>query len=62
MGVVTSINVKNTFIRFCDFCAKTEVDAHTLIAAPHGQHICDECVYVCKEIVDERRKDQSNDR
>lgn len=62
MGVVTSINVKNTFVRFCDFCAATEADVHTLIAAPHGQHICDDCVDICKEIVDERRKETTNDR
>ncbi len=37
----------------CSFCGKTEDQVHKLIAGPDGAFICDECVEICSEIIDE---------
>ena len=37
----------------CSFCGKTEEQVRKLIAGPSGTHICDECVEICAEIIDE---------
>lgn len=37
----------------CSFCNKTQAQAHKLIAGPNGIYICDECVEVCAEIIEE---------
>lgn len=37
----------------CSFCNKTRDQVKKLIAGPHGAYICDECVQVCSEIIDE---------
>ena len=36
----------------CSFCGKTLEQVRKLIAAP-GVYICDECVDLCNEILDE---------
>ncbi len=36
----------------CSWCAKTPSEVKTMIAGP-GVYICDECVDLCKAIVDE---------
>ena len=38
--------------KLCSFCGKTAETARRLIAGP-GVYICDECVVVCKKILDE---------
>jgi ATP-dependent Clp protease ATP-binding subunit ClpX len=38
--------------KVCSFCGKSADIARRLIAGP-GVYICDECVYVCKKILDE---------
>ena len=37
----------------CSFCGKTEDQVRKLIAGPSGTYICDECVEICAEIIDE---------
>ncbi len=37
----------------CLFCGKTHSQVRKLIAGPNGAYICDECVEVCSEIIDE---------
>ena len=45
----------------CSFCGKTQKQVSQLIAGP-GVYICDECVELCNEIIDERMADAaSND-
>jgi len=37
----------------CSFCNKTDDQVRKLIAGPDGAYICDECVEICLEIVEE---------
>ena len=37
----------------CSFCNKTENQVRKLVAGPAGVHICDECIDVCVDILDE---------
>jgi ATP-dependent Clp protease ATP-binding subunit ClpX len=37
----------------CSFCGRTENQVNLLIPAPSGAFICDSCVEVCSELVDE---------
>ena len=37
----------------CSFCGRTEEQVHKLIAGPEGAYICDECIGICSEIIDE---------
>lgn len=37
----------------CSFCNKTQAQVRKLIAGPNGTYICDECVDVCAEILEE---------
>ena len=37
----------------CSFCGKTQSQVQKLIAGPNGAYICDECIEVCAEIIDE---------
>ncbi|MFR5582625.1 MAG: ATP-dependent Clp protease ATP-binding subunit ClpX [[Clostridium] scindens] len=37
----------------CSFCNKTQNQVRKLIAGPNGAYICDECIDVCAEIIDE---------
>lgn len=37
----------------CSFCNKTQAQANKLISGPNGIYICDECVEVCAEIIEE---------
>lgn len=43
---------RNNRMKVCSFCGKTADIARRLIAGP-GVYICDDCVYVCKKILDE---------
>ena len=38
----------------CSFCGKTEDQVRKLIAGPGGAYICDECIGICSEIIDEQ--------
>ena len=37
----------------CSFCNKSQNQVRKLIAGPNGAYICDECVDVCSEIIEE---------
>ena len=37
----------------CSFCNRTQAQVRKLIAGPEGVYICDECVDVCAEIIEE---------
>lgn len=37
----------------CSFCGKSQDQVHKLIAGPNGAYICDECVEICAEIIEE---------
>ena len=37
----------------CSFCGRTEQQVRKLIAGPNGVYICDECVDLCDEILEE---------
>lgn len=37
----------------CSFCGKSEDQVKKLIAGPDGAYICDECIEICAEIMDE---------
>ena len=37
----------------CSFCHKTEDQVRKLIAGPDGAYICDECIGICSEIMEE---------
>ncbi|MBQ4177643.1 MAG: ATP-dependent Clp protease ATP-binding subunit ClpX, partial [Lachnospiraceae bacterium] len=42
----------------CSFCNKTEDQVRKLIAGPGGVYICDECIDVCSEIMEEELADE----
>ncbi|HAW70689.1 MAG TPA: ATP-dependent Clp protease ATP-binding subunit ClpX, partial [Firmicutes bacterium] len=42
----------------CSFCAKAQDQVKKLIAGP-GVYICDECIELCNEIIDEDVNEQS---
>ena len=37
----------------CSFCGKTEKQVKKLVAGPKGVFICDECIEICSDIIDE---------
>lgn len=37
----------------CSFCNKTQSQVRKLIAGPNGAYICDECIEICAEIIEE---------
>lgn len=45
----------------CSFCGKTEDEVHKLIAGPDGVYICDECIGICADILDEEFGPQPKD-
>ena len=42
----------------CSFCNKTQDQVRKLIAGPAGVYICDECVEICADIVEEEYEDE----
>ena len=46
---------KNDFLK-CSFCSKSQPQVKKLIAGP-GVYICDECIDLCNEIIDEELKE-----
>lgn len=45
----------------CSFCNKTQDQVRKLIAGPNGTYICDECVGVCRDILDEEFLNEEED-
>lgn len=39
----------------CSFCGKTADQVRKLISSPSGAYICDECIDICSDIIDEER-------
>ena len=37
----------------CSFCNKTQGQVRKLIAGPAGVYICDECIDICADILEE---------
>ena len=42
----------------CSFCGKTQDQVRKLIAGPNGAYICDECVDICAEIIEEENLEE----
>ena len=42
----------------CSFCNKTQDQVKKLIAGPAGVYICDECVDICADIIEEEFEDE----
>jgi ATP-dependent Clp protease ATP-binding subunit ClpX len=43
----------------CSFCGKSQQQVRKLIAGPNGAFICDECIDICSEIIEEELVDGS---
>ncbi len=46
----------------CSFCGKTQEQARKLIAGPNGAYICDDCIEICAEIIDDEFAEMEQDR
>ena len=46
-------------IRRCSFCNRTENMVNRLISGPEGIYICDECVAICMDILEESERDEN---
>jgi len=47
-------NTGKTRVQYhCSFCGKNQDQVKRLIAGPGAVYICDECVELCREIIDE---------
>lgn len=45
---------RNPRIRYqCSFCDKGQEQVHRLIAGPRGVYICNECIDLCQQIIEE---------
>ena len=42
----------------CSFCNKTQEQVRKMIAGPAGVYICDECVDICADIIEEEYEDE----
>ena len=42
----------------CSFCNKTQDQVRKLIAGPQGVYICDECVEICSDIIEEEYEEE----
>jgi len=45
--------ISNNGPKCCSFCGKTQDMVQKLIAGPNDVYICDECVEICSDIVEE---------
>ena len=43
----------------CSFCGKAQEQVSRLIAGPGGVYICNECISLCQEIIDEEQATQA---
>jgi ATP-dependent Clp protease ATP-binding subunit ClpX len=51
--VANSKNLRTTYR--CSFCGKSQDQVQRLIAGPSGVFICDECIDLCREIIEEEQ-------
>ena len=49
-------NIKETLLR-CSFCGKTQEEVKKIIAGP-TVYICDECIDLCNEIMEEEYQNE----
>ena len=56
---MASRNDDNKILR-CSFCNKTQDQVRKLIAGP-GAYICDECVNICSDIIEEEMKNMQSE-
>ena len=42
----------------CSFCNKTQDQVKKLISGPNGIYICDQCVSICSDILDEEFEEE----
>ena len=53
---------KGTDLRIrCSFCGKSEDQARKIIAGPEGAYICDECIGICAEIIEEEFTEEAEE-
>ena len=45
----------------CSFCGKRQDQVRKMIAGPNGVYICDECIDICADIVDEELENEETD-
>lgn len=43
---------------FCSFCGRPEEKCKKIIASPSNVFICDECIDICNEIMEDERKNE----
>jgi ATP-dependent Clp protease ATP-binding subunit ClpX len=48
--------------QYCSFCRRGQDEVNRLIAGPDSAYICDECVYLCLEILDEDAPDSPEEK
>ena len=46
----------------CSFCNKTQAQVRKLISGPNGAYICDECIDVCSELLEEEYEYEEKNR
>ncbi len=55
-------NTRGSRVQYrCSFCGKGQEDVRRLIAGPGAVYICDECVDLCREIIDEEMSGPKTD-
>ena len=58
--MANSKNMRTTYR--CSFCGKSQDQVQRLIAGPGGVYICDECIDLCREIIEEEQATVSRPR
>ena len=48
---------KGSEAQHCSFCHRSQEEVERLISGPEQVYICDECVGLCDEILEEERKE-----
>ena len=46
----------------CSFCGKTQEQVNRLISGPNGAFICDECIDICADILEEEAMEEAGMR
>ncbi|MGD2206982.1 MAG: ClpX C4-type zinc finger protein, partial [Anaerolineae bacterium] len=47
---------------YCSFCQRDYEEVDRLISGPDKVYICDECVWLCVEILEEERQQEAKER
>ena len=45
----------------CSFCGKTQDEVKKLIAGPNGVYICNDCIEICSDILEEEFGDYDDE-